>query len=118
VEFRDVVNQLRRSQTPAEKVVWKLLRNRKINGYRFIRQYAIPFAIAGVSRFFVADFYCAKKLLVVEIDGDSHIDKDDYDEIRDHILEQKGIKVVRFENEDIMQNSQGFVEKLKKILGP
>ena len=116
VEFRQVVRQLRQNQTPAEKRVWELVRNRKIDGYRFIRQHAIPFTLEGISRFFVADFYCSKKQLVIEIDGDSHIEKKDYDQIRTHILEQKGLKVVRFTNLEILQDRSTFIERLKEIL--
>ncbi|MBS1555521.1 MAG: NTP transferase domain-containing protein [Bacteroidetes bacterium] len=66
-----IARELRKSQTPAEKLLWANLRNRKLEGYKFIRQHPIPFNYSGEQeQFYIADFYCAEKKLVVEVDGE------------------------------------------------
>ena len=60
--------------------------------------------------------YCTKNRLVVEIDGKSHEYQKQYDELRTHIINNLGIKVVRFRNEEIEKNVHSVIEKLKMIL--
>lgn len=73
--------KLRRKVTPAEKKIWsELLRKDKLDGFRFLRQKPLDN--------YIADFYCAELLLVIEIDGESHLSEDakDYDEYRTKVL--------------------------------
>ena len=60
--------ELRKNMTPAEKVLWQRLRNYKVDGFYFRRQHPI--------KFFIADFYCAKADLIIEIDGGIHNNPD------------------------------------------
>ena len=62
------------------------------------------------------DFYCAEHKLVIEIDGKIHERQKDYDEIRTYIMNTMGIKVIRFKNEEIENNCENIVSKLKKKL--
>src|ERR1700745_2679562 len=81
--------QLRRESTSAEGLAWELLRNRRMLGLKFRRQHVI----AG----FVADFYCAERRLVLELDGPSHSAgmRSEYDAARTALLESRGLRVVR-----------------------
>lgn len=97
----DTARNLRRKQTPSESIVWEIVRNRQINGKKFLRQHPIRFMYHGRKRFFVADFYCAKLKLVLEIDGKIHERQKDYDELRTFIINQLGIRVVRVTNEAV-----------------
>jgi len=66
--------------------------------------------------FFIADFYCHESRLVVEIDGKSHDQKKEYDELRTYIINDLGIEVVRFRNEEIEKDMEKVLETLKQIL--
>ena len=114
--IRETVRNLRMKNTPAEIIFWNAVRNRKLYGNKFFRQHPIIFEIDGQKRFFIADYYCSQKKLVVEIDGSIHEKQIDYDELRTHIMNIIGIKVVRFKNEDIEQNLDSVLSELKKEL--
>ena len=107
---------LRRNATPAETKFWQIVRNRKIDGYRFYRQHPIKFDMDGHKRFFIADFYCKQQKLVVEIDGGVHESQREYDACRTIIIEQLGMKVVRFTNEQVRFEIENVVEQLKENL--
>ena len=84
----DICRELRKNQTDAEAVLWKHLRNRKLDGYKFLRQHPIIHQQFNneFPLFFVADFYCAEQKLVVELDGKIHDFQKDYDENRDYTI--------------------------------
>ena len=86
----DTARNLRKNQTKEEKIMWNLLRNRQLTGLKFRRQHP-------VSRF-IADFYCHKIKLVIELDGGYHENKDVkiYDEARKDEIKRFGITVLRF----------------------
>jgi very-short-patch-repair endonuclease len=111
---KTTVRQLRKNQTESEATVWSLVRNRQINGRKFFRQYPIQFEYNNEKRFFVADFYCAEIKLVLEIDGKIHEQQREYDEMRTYIINQLGIKVIRFSNEEVKHTDE-FIERLKKL---
>jgi very-short-patch-repair endonuclease len=66
----------------------------------------------GKKRFFVDDFYCAEKKIIIEIDGKIHENQVDYDSLRDHLINEMGIRVVRIKNEDLA-DIPALIEKLK-----
>ena len=115
MSIRDLTREFRKNQTKAEQIFWKNVRNRKINGNRFLRQYPIRFDTEGVKCFFVADFFCAKAKLVVEIDGKIHDNQKEYDEYRTHIINNLGYRVVRFKNYEVLNNFPSVINKLKPI---
>ena len=82
--------------TPAERALWHQLRNNKMDGFHFRRQQVID----G----FIVDFYCHKAGLAVEVDGDSHDTM--YDTDRDLILRQRGVRVIRFRNEQVFNEME------------
>ena len=92
---------LRNHATSEEAVLWRLLKGRGVGGWKFRRQQGIgPY---------VLDFYCPELRLCVEIDGDSHSHKFEYDEQRTLFLNQQGICVLRFRNEMIWANVDAVV---------
>ena len=99
---------LRINQTEAEKRLWQYLRNRKLNGYKFFRQYGLGD--------YIVDFYCPKIKLVIELDGVSHFTCEGikYDEIRTNFFSSFGVEVIRFKNSEIINNIEAC---LNRILG-
>jgi len=83
---------------------------------KFLRQHPIRFEMDGRRRFFIADFYCHEKKLVLEIDGKIHQRQKDYDQLRTHIINTLGIKVIRFKNEEIEVNLELALDRLKEHL--
>jgi len=107
-ELVERARELRNTSTPAEKKMWEeILKNREITGYKFTRQKPLD----G----FIADFYCSKLLLVVEIDGGIHKETISRDHERTEILELKHhLKIIRFENEEVLQDLDLVLNRLKK----
>lgn len=106
----DKAKELRKESTPAEKHLWKLLRNRNILGFKFRRQHPIYR--------FIADFYCDEAKLIIEADGGIHQleDNKQYDAEREEAITSLGITVLRFTNEEILTNDKNVVSVLKNYL--
>jgi cyclase len=98
---------LRDNMTEAEKALWIQLRNKKL-GVRFKPQHPIYM--------FIADFYCHSCKLVVEVDGEIHNMQKDYDEARTAEIERFGIKVIRFSNEEILNNIENVINTIKEYI--
>jgi very-short-patch-repair endonuclease len=94
--------RLRKDSTPAEDLLWQNLRGRKIKGLK-----SIHFTLY----YFIADFYCAEKKLVIELDGKIHDSTKEYDENRDLVIGEMGLTVVRFKNHEI-EKAIDFVRAL------
>ncbi len=111
-QITETCRRLRRNQTDSEKELWFRIKNRKIKGLKFLRQH--PFIYQnnqlGLS-YFIADFYCAEKKTIIELDGNIHINQKEYDQRRDTILNEMSIKVVRFKNDDIAKALE-FIDSL------
>lgn len=105
---RDFARQLRKEQTPAEKKVWELLRNRKFMGLKFRRQHVIE----G----FVVDFYCHEYKLAIEIDGGIHKRQRVYDELRQIEIEAKDVTFIRVTNEEIESDKTVVLKKIKEVI--
>ena len=90
--------QLRKSLTDAERVLWNILRNRQVLGYRFRRQAPIgPY---------IVDFVCFENRLVIEVDGGQHVEQADYDADRTGWLEGAGYRVMRFWNNQVLEERE------------
>jgi very-short-patch-repair endonuclease len=96
--------RLRHKQTDAERLLWFRLRDRRLAGWKFKRQ--VP-----IDRFIV-DFFCADAKLVLEIDGGQHDQQRAQDENRTAVLESMGYLVLRFWNNDVIQNLDGVLEEI------
>jgi very-short-patch-repair endonuclease len=105
---RDRARQLRRAQTDAEKKLWDRLKGGRLHGVKFRRQFPIgPF---------FADFFAAKELLVIELDGSQHMDMMKRDEQRTNYLENLGYRVVRFWDNDALASTDEVIEKISSLL--
>ena len=98
---------LRQEMTRAEKALWQELRANKL-GVHFRRQQII----AG----FIVDFYCHKSALVIEVDGDIHDLQQEDDARREDVLREMGLKVVRFRNDEVIQNLPVVLRKISELL--
>jgi very-short-patch-repair endonuclease len=97
-----LARELRKNQTLSEKLLWNLLRKKNLFGYRFLRQHPIFYRVDKEwIEFYIADFYCSKLKLVIEVDGKIHAERTEYDAERDLKLLNKGIRVVRIKNEEL-----------------
>lgn len=99
--------ELKNNPTPAEKILWGYLRNKK-TGYKIRRQHVIDD--------FITDFVCLVKKVVIEIDGKIHLSYKEYDELRTFRLNQKGYEVIRFTNEEVYSNPELVAQKIKQKL--
>ena len=107
---------LRKRATPAEKIIWNALRNRKFMGKKFNRQFPIYYDLLGRESFYIADFYCHEEKLVIEIDGGYHERQKELDKHRTEIINMYGIRVIRFRNEEIEKDLEKVMKKLKNNL--
>lgn len=89
------VRQLRKNQTPTEKKFWEAVRNRQRKGKKILRQHPIVFEYDNILRFYIADFFCAEEMLLIEIDGSIHDLTEERDKLRDHMISQLGYRTVR-----------------------
>ncbi len=107
---------LRKHQTNAEAIFWEAVRDRKFQGLKFYRQHPLFFDYLGKETFFIADFFCHERQLVVEIDGKIHDYQKDHDEMRTFIINMLGIEVVRFRNEEIENNLEEVLAKIARTI--
>ena len=95
---------LRRRETDAERLLWRHLRNRHLGGWKFRRQHPI-------GRFF-ADFACAERRLVIELDGGQHVARANADGRRTRALEELGWKVIRYWDDDVLMRTNRVLEDI------
>ena len=107
-ELLAFARKLRLEQTDAEQLMWRLLRDRRLAGAKFRRQHPVE---AGDKKF-ILDFYCHELKLAVELDGGQHQERTAQDELRTTALEKLGISVLRFWNNDVLQQTEPVLEKL------
>lgn len=100
--IRQRAKELRQPLTPPEVRLWRILRDRRLGGFKFRRQHPIGR--------FIVDFYCMQVCLVVELDGPTHEDQVEYDEVRTEWLQAQGHHVIRFSNQQVIQ-SEGDVAR-------
>ena len=113
----DLCRELRQRETPAEKLLWSHLRNRRLFDQKFLRQHPICADFAfGRHLYYIPDFYCHKAKLVIEADGPIHLLKKEYDKNRDEVLEALGLTTLRFDNIQILNETQMVLEKIKEHL--
>ncbi len=94
---------LRQEATPAEQVMWEVLRSRRLGGWKFLRQHPLVHTVVlGRQYHYIADFYCAAAKLVIELDGGIHRERAVEDEVRDEMLAEQGIATMRILNEEVV----------------
>jgi very-short-patch-repair endonuclease len=114
-KIRAHARELRRNQTPSEKILWDILRDRKLSGKKFTRQHPIIHFTDRRPYYFVADFYCHEMKLVIELDGRIHDQIVEYDDQRTYILNETGITVIRIRNEEL-NDPKSLIDKIKTYL--
>ena len=105
---RDAARNLRTSVTEAEQKLWSRLRKGQLDGFRFRRQHSI-------GPFFV-DFICLEAMLVVEVDGSQHAEREDQDESRSAFLRDYGCRVLRYWNFDVIRDVDSVVQQIAEVL--
>ena len=98
---------LRRNETKAEKLLWEKLRNNQLEGLKFRRQHPV--------NLYIADFYCHKFKLIIELDGDYHDQEEQKqkDEVRTEVLRLNDLKIIRFKNEEVEQDINQVLTTIK-----
>ena len=99
--------EMRRNPTEPEKRLWRNLSNSQLGDHKFRRQ-----SVIGP---YIADFLCAQKALIVEVDGDTH--DAEKDRLRDDILGERGFRVLRVSNYEVMSNMDGVIQVIASALG-
>jgi very-short-patch-repair endonuclease len=102
-----IARRLRVNQTDAETVLWNRIRNRQIDGNKFVRQQPI----LG----YVCDFVCREIRLIIEVDGGQH-NESAADVMRDRRLAEDGYRVLRFWNNDVLGNTEGVLTTIQAEL--
>jgi type I restriction enzyme R subunit len=106
----DFARSLRIKATPAESLLWQLLRNRRLLGFKFRRQHQFGD--------YIADFYCHEARLVIECDGSVHDVNESWqhDRNRDLYLTGHGLRVLRFRNDEILNATDEVLAEISKYL--
>ena len=107
-EIEQAARKLRNNLTPAEALLWSALRNKQLEGLRFRCQHPVGN--------FILDFYCPSCKLVVEVDGEIHDLQTEYDDARSTQLAEYGYRVLRFSNEQVMNDLPQVVAEIRRIL--
>jgi leucyl-tRNA synthetase len=107
--IRSHTQELRHNMTDSEKILWEELRSRKLSGFKFLRQHPILYR-GNLKRYnyFVTDFYCAQKKILIELDGPIHDTSEEYDRFRESELKGIGFHILRIRNEELVN--------MKKVL--
>ena len=102
--------------TAEELVLWEKLRNRKFYNLKFLRQHPVIYEIVdNQPLYFIADFYCAEKKFIIEVDGKIHEFRKFRDNKRDEILSSMDFNVLRIRNEEF-RNMEVVMDKIKSFL--
>ena len=104
--IKNFAKKLRRAMTKQEKHLW----------YDFLQKHRCKWYKQKPIGKYIADFYCVKRKLVIEIDGSQHIDNKEYDKERESYMKSLGIKTIRFWNGDIRKNLNGVLLKIREGL--
>jgi len=105
-----IAKKLRKNMTRAEELLWKEIRANKL-GVKFKRQ--VPFVLGDYR--YIVDFACVRKKFIIEIDGEYHNEKEtkELDEFREEVFEFYKYRVIRFKNEEVKNNIDLVIEKIK-----
>ena len=107
-KLKDLARQLRKNSTLSEVLLWQQIKNKGL-GVQFHRQ--VPMLN------YIVDFYCHEIMLAIEIDGDSHLHKYEYDKKREGELEKMGVKFIRFNDIDVKKNMFSVTLSIEQTVG-
>ncbi len=103
-----LAREMRTNPTTAENHLWQRLRKEQVLGFKFRRQYPIDC--------FIVDFYSTEARLVIEVDGSIHDEQQEADQLRTEFLQSLGLRVLRFTNGEVLQQTAGVVEHIAEVL--
>lgn len=104
--LKQKARELRNNSTKTEILLWKFLKGKQMLGYDFHRQKPLGN--------YIVDFFCNELMLAIEIDGISHINQEEADQLRQKELEKLGVKFLRFDNEEVFYNVDKVLDKIEK----
>jgi len=106
ITLKEKRKELRNNSTYAEIILWTYLKKSGLEGRKFRRQHSIGN--------YIADFYCPQERLIIELDGESHFTEEglEKDKIRTEYFLSLNIKVVRFENQEVLYNTESVLKKI------
>ena len=109
-QLKHLARPLRKNMTDSERVLWSRLRRKQLLGMQFYRQ-------RPIGRFIV-DYYAPKKKLVIEVDGSQHMEDEhiEKDKSRDDYLNCIGLKVLRFNSREVLEETDAIVEKIYQVV--
>jgi len=107
-KIRKLSRDLRKNPTDAEAKLWRYLRHKQIDGYKFRRQHPLGQ--------YVVDFVCLETMLVIEVDGGQHAESIRRDERRTAFLEKQGFRVLRFWNNEVLGNINGVIATIMRVI--
>jgi very-short-patch-repair endonuclease len=107
-EMKTRARDLRKESTDAELSLWYTLRNRRLNGYKFHRQYVVGS--------YIIDFVCLEKKIVIEVDGGQHAENISYDETRTAYLNTRGFRVLRYWNNEVLNKMESVLGEILECL--
>jgi len=107
-----LARELRKNQTAAEELLWRLLRNRRLLGFKFRRQHQFGD--------YIADFYCCEANLVIECDGAAQSRNEDWnhDQERDAYMTSQGLRILHLSNERVLNDAASVIHEICQILSP
>jgi very-short-patch-repair endonuclease len=112
-----ICRDLRRHETRSESILWSEVRNKKFLNEKFLRQHPIFLEdISDTNGFYVADFYCHNHKLIIELDGQGHFYNSEYDKVRTETLTSYGYTILRFRNEEVLENIGLVLNQLRSII--
>ncbi|SDX97509.1 Very-short-patch-repair endonuclease [Allochromatium warmingii] len=103
--LQNFARELRNNSTDVERLLWRHLRNRQLEGVKFRRQQPIET--------YIVDFISFEKKIVIELDGGQHLENREYDQQRDDCLRANGYRVLRFWNNEVIDNIDGVLEVIR-----
>jgi adenine-specific DNA-methyltransferase len=107
--MKDQARALRKNMTDAERILWRALRNRQLDGWKFRRQHPIGM--------FIVDFECVERKFIVEVDGGQHAMNVAEDARRSVFLRNEGYNVLRFWNNQVLQETDAVLDAILTALG-
>jgi very-short-patch-repair endonuclease len=102
--LKEKARELRNNSTKTEILLWMNLKGKQMRGFDFHRQKPIDN--------YIVDFFCYELMLAIEIDGESHFGKEDYDERRQKKLEGLGVRFLRFDDNEVFYNCEGVLRTI------
>jgi very-short-patch-repair endonuclease len=115
-KYKIRARELRQKMTEEEITLWEKLRNRRFFNLKFLRQHPVIYdTFYGEPMFFIADFYCAEKKVIIEVDGKIHEFRKEMDNKRDEILRSMTFNVLRIRNEEF-RNIEVVMDKIKSFI--